>query len=821
MASGTDDGAVRSSLSQLPPGLPAGALYRQANLSRLSFATSADLEPLRGMEAQERADAAIRFGTGIAARGFNIFAIGQTGARIAEAIRPLLDEAASHRTPPSDWVYVYNFAAPHQPMAIALPSGRAPALDAAAAEMIDDLRAALPATLESEEFQRRRSAVEARFHGEAERAFESLGEKASELGVAIIRTPMGFAVAPLKDGKVVPPEDFNAWPAERQQAVRGVVEQIEKELETTLRAVPRIEKERRDAIRALQRETAMVVIDQAVSEASAPFADLPRVVAHFDAVRADLLENFALFLDGENDKAEPLPAGLRMGSPFDRYDVNVLVTQPEGSGERAPVVEELHPTLSNLLGRIEHLPVQGALVTNFRMVRAGSLHRANGGTLVIDARALLTEPFSWAALKRALAQERIVIEDVARFVGLTTTVSLEPEPIPLDCKVVLVGDRLLYHLLAAFDPELERHFKVLADFDDAIERTPENEALLARLVATLARREEVPPLAQGAVLRVVEQASRLAEDSARLTLLHEALRDLVVEGAHLAKRAGRDLVSRDDIEQAIAAQRHRGSRLRELSQEAMRRGIALIDTSGSRIGQVNGLSVVALGSQGFGRPSRITARVRPGSGRIIDIEREVELGGPMHSKGVLILAGFIAGRYALQAPIALHASLVFEQSYGGVEGDSASAAELVALLSALAELPVRQDLAITGSVNQHGDIQAIGGVNDKIEGFFELCAARGLTGTQGVLVPESNVQHLMLDREVVAACEAGRFAVHAVRGIDEATSLLLGREAGVRGPDGAFPEGGINALVERRLGAFAEQRRAMLGGDGERREAYP
>ncbi len=820
MASEAASNSVGAHPSQASAGLEAGLLYRRADLSLVGFETSADLEPLHGLETQGRADAAIRLGTSIAALGFNIFAVGPSGARIAEAIRPLLDESASRRPAPSDWIYVNNFAAPHQPLAIALPPGRAPALDAAAAEMIDDLRATLPTMFESEEFQRRRSAVEARFHGEAGRAFESLGEKATALGVAIIRTPMGFAVAPLKDGKVVPPEEFNAWPTERQERVRGVVEQIEKELEDTLRAVPRIEKERRDAVRTLQRETAMVVIDQAVAEASAPFADLPLIVAHFTAMRDDLLHNFALFLDGEDGKPEPLLAGLRMGSPFDRYDVNVLVTRPEGR-EGAPVVEELHPTLGNLVGRIEHLPVQGALLTNFRMVRAGSLHRANGGTLVIDARALLTEPFSWAALKRAMTRGCIVIEDIARFVGLTTTVSLEPEPVPLNCKVVLVGDRLIYYLLAAFDPELERHFKVLADFDDAITRSPDTEALLARLVATLARREGLAPLDRGAVGRVVEQASRLAEDSARLTLLHEALRDLVVEGAHLASVAGRDLVLRDDIEQAIAAQRHRGGRLRELSQEAIHRGIALIDTSGSRVGQVNGLSVLALGSQGFGRPSRITARVRPGSGRIIDIEREVELGGPVHSKGVLILAGFLAGRYALQAPIALHASLVFEQSYGGVEGDSASAAELVALLSALAELPVRQDLAITGSVNQHGDIQAIGGVNDKIEGFFEVCASRGLTGTQGVLIPEANVQHLMLDRDVVAACEAGRFAVHAVREIDEAAALLLGREAGSRGPDGAFPEGSINALVEHRLGAFAEQRRAMLGGEGHGREDRP
>lgn len=820
MASEANDGTAAPPPGRVAEALPVARLYSHADLSLLEFATTAELPPLRGLEAQGRADAAIRLGTGIAARGFNIFAIGPGGAGIADAIRPLLDEAARRRPAPSDWVYVNNFAAPHQPLAMALPPGRAPALDAAAAAMIDDLRAALPAMFEGEEFQRRRGAVEAGFHGEAEHAFESLGEKATALGVAIVRTPMGFAVAPLQDGKVVPPEEFNGWPPERQDKVRGVVAQIEKELESTLREVPRIEKKRRDAVRALQRETAMVVIDQAVAEASAPFADTPQVVAHFAAMRADLLENFALFLDGDEARPEPLLTALRMGSPFDRYDVNVLVTRPEGL-EGAPVVVEVHPTLSNLLGRIEHLPVQGALVTNFRMVRAGSLHRANGGTLLIDARALLTEPFSWAALKRALAQGRIVIEDVAHFVGMTATVSLEPEPIPLDCKVVLVGDRMTYHLLAALDPDLERHFKVLADFDDAIPRSPETEAMLARLIGTLAGQEALPPLDRGAVGRVVERAARLAEDSAKLTLLHEALRDLVVEGAHLAKLGGRDVVTRVDIEGAIAAQRLRGARLRELAQESIRRGIALIETSGSRVGQVNGLSVLVLGSQSFGRPSRITARVRPGSGRIIDIEREVELGGPIHSKGVLILAGFLAGRYALDAPIALHASLVFEQSYGGVEGDSASAAELVALLSALAELPVRQDLAITGSVNQHGDIQPIGGVNDKIEGFFEVCAARGLTGAQGVLIPDSNVQHLMLDGGVVAACGAGRFAVHAVRSIDEAAALLLVREAGARGPDGRFPEGSINALVERRLVAFAEQRRAMLGGDDPERERRP
>lgn len=790
--------------------LPAAALYRQADLSLLDFATTAEIPPLEGLAGQDRVGEAIRLGTGIAARGFNIFAIGQGSARIAEAIRPLLGEAAAQRPSPSDWVYVNNFATPHEPLAIALPPGRATALDAAAGHLVDDLRSALPAMFESEEYQRRRSAIDATFHGQAERAFNALGEKASAQSVAILRTPMGFGVAPVKDGKVVGPEDFAAWPEERQQEVRAVIEEIEKALEATLRSVPRIEKERRDAVRALERETAAVVIDQAIAEVSAPFADLPRVIAHFAALRDDMLENLALFLETETQRPDGMLASLRIGTPFDRYDVNVLVAQPEGQ-QGAPVVEELHPTLGNLLGRIEHLPVQGALVTNFRMIKAGALHRANGGTLMIDARALLSEPFSWTALKRALTQGRIAIDDAARFVGLSSTVSLEPDPIPLDCKVVLVGERMIYYLLAALDPEFERHFKVLADFDDAIGRSPETEALLARMVATLARQEGTAPLDRGAVGRVVEHAARLAQDSARLTLLQEGLRDLVIEAAHGAGLAGRAVVTRADIDGAIAAQRRRGARPHELSGEMIRRGIALIDTTGQRVGQVNGLSVIALGNQAFGRPSRITARVRPGAGDIIDIEREVELGGPLHSKGVLILSGFLAGRYALEAPIALQASLVFEQSYGGVEGDSASTAELVALLSALSGLPVRQDLAITGSVNQHGDVQAIGGVNEKIEGFFDICTARGLTGTQGVVIPQSNVQHLMLRADVVEACAAGRFAIHAVRSVDEAAALLTGQPAGERDADGNYPADSINGLAEARLDLFAELRRSMLG----------
>ncbi len=809
-AEGRRDGGATSEAEAPPPApLPPDRLYRHADLSRLTFETTAELEPLPGPPGQERAREAIGLGASIAASGFNIFAIGQSGARISESIRALLAESARQRPPPPDWVYVNNFATPHRPLALSLPTGRGPALRAAVGHLIDDLRAAIPAMFEGEDYQRRRGAIEASFHGEAERAFAALAAKAAAKGVAILRTPTGFAVAPAKDGKVVPPEEFATWPQEHQREVQEVIELTERDLEQTLRSIPRIEKGRRDAVRALDRETAKFVIDQSIEEAAAQFTDLPKVLEHLEAIRADLIETVQLFLDPQAQAAEGLASGLRAGSPFDRYDVNLLVTQPDGGAAGAPVVEELHPTLSNLVGRVEHLAVQGALVTNFRMIKAGSLHRANGGTIVIDARALLTEPFSWAALKRALLQDRITIEDAARFAGLTTTVSLEPDPIPLDAKVVLVGERMIYYLLASADPDLHRHFKVLADFDDTTGRSPESEAMLARVIATMVRQEGLKPLDRKAVARAVEHAARLAEDSAKLTLLGERLRDLVVEAGHWADQSGCPFISREDLDRAIEEQQRRAARPQELTREAILRDIALIDTAGRRVGQINGLSVYGVGSHAFGRPTRITARVRPGAGRILDIEREVELGGPLHSKGVLILSGFLAGRYALDAPMSLHASLVFEQSYGGVEGDSASTAELLALLSALSGLELRQDLAVTGSVNQHGDVQAIGGVNEKIEGFFEICRERGLTGTQGVVIPEANVQHLMLRAEVVEACAAGRFAIHAVRTVDQAVALLTGRPAGARGPDGTYPATSVNGLAEATLKRFAEARRTM------------
>jgi len=675
-----------------PQPLTPDRLYRVADLTVLSFETTAELSSLPGLIEQPRARDAIGLGTCLDRPGFNIFATGSGLGRIPQAIRALLQDAAFGRPAPPDWIYVNNFDTPHKPTAISLPAGRGPALDKAIHELIEELKVSLPALFESEDYQKRRGAIEQAIQGKSQTAFAALNEKATKAGIAILRTPMGFAMAPARNGKVVPPEEFNAWPEADQQATRDAIESLEKELEETLRAVPRLEKEHRDAVRALERETAAFAVAQPFQVVRDAFADLPRVLAHLDAIHADLLANVQLFIAQETQGENPMLAAMRLGGTLERYDINVLVTQ----GDRtmgAPVIEELHPTLANLVGRVEYLQMQGALVTNFRLIKAGALHRANGGTILLDARALLTEPFSWQALKRALLSQEITIEDAGRFLGMATTVSLEPDPIPLDIKVVLYGDRTLYYLMAQFDPDIGRYFKVLADFDDEIDRSADSESMLARLIAGIVAEEKLRPLDRDAVARVIEQAAREAEDSGKLTLLGEPVRDLITEADHCAGIAGRAVTTRADIERAIADRIRRHARVRERGQEMILHDIALVDTAGTRVGQINGLSVMSLGGFAFGRPSRITCRVRPGAGRIVDIEREVELGGPLHSKGVLILSGFLAGRYAQNAPMSVAASLVFEQSYGGVDGDSASSAELYALLSALSELPLRQDLA--------------------------------------------------------------------------------------------------------------------------------
>ncbi len=795
-----------------PARLPASALRRRCDPASLGFGSTEELEPFDGLIGQERALEAIDLGARMDKAGFNLFVLGTRGSARHYTVGALVERYAEALPKPRDWIYVFNFAKPNQPRAIALPNGRAGALKAALDHVIDELLTSVPAVFDSDEYQTRRHALEEDARERQEKAFEALNERARTQHIAFLRTPTGFTFAPLVDGQVMKPEAFSALAEAERKAINLRIETLQKELSALLESVPRWERERRAKVRELDASFASVAVKAAMHEVSEAFADLPDIAAHLDAVTQDMIRRAGLFRAVAAAKGEETAPGT--GIPdlvsddeprFRRYRVNLLVSN--GSAKGAPIITEDNPSVGNLIGRIEHQAQMGALTTDFTLIRAGSLHRANGGFLMLDARRLLMEPLAWEALKRTLRSRRIAIEAPFEHSGVSGVVSLEPDPIPLSVKVVLVGDRTLYYMLADGDPDFRDLFKIAADFEDAAEWTDATAISLARLIATIAKREHLRPLSARAVARVIEEQSRDIEDTKRLSLHVSPLADLLREADFWAREAGHAIVDNVDVERAIEARERRQDRAPKLVQESIARGIVLIDTAGAKVGQINGLSVLTLGGYSFGKPSRITARVRVGSGQVIDIEREVELSGPLHSKGVLILSAFLSARYALDRPPSLHASLVFEQSYGGVDGDSASSAELYALLSALADVPIRQCFAVTGSVNQRGEVQAIGGVNHKIEGFFDVCRARGLDASHSVLIPSSNMQHLMLRADVVEAVAAGRFHIFPVTTIDEGIELLTGTPAGERGADGQFPEGTINRRIEERLVAFAEARR--------------
>ena len=730
-------------------------------------------------------------------------------------VRQYLQEKARREQPAFDWCYLNNFDESRQPRAIQLPAGSGRGLAADMRQLIDDARAAIPAAFESDDYRTRRESIEHELQEQQEAAFEEVSKRATERGIAIIQTPTGIAFAPMRDGEALDPEEFHKLPKpERERLVRET-EEVEAELQAVMQQAPKRMREARHGVQKLDREIALWAVGSLIEELTQKYEAHEQVVAYLRQVSEDIVENIGLFRTSP-EHGSPLQQlfGGRMSgeeteaSPASqRYAVNVLVDHAGVEG--APVVFEHNPSFQQILGRIEHVSQMGALVTNFLLVKAGALHEANGGYLVLDARKLLTQPFAYEGLKRALQSRELRIESLGQAYSLVSTVSLEPEPIPLSVKVVLIGERLLYYMLQALDPEFSTLFKVAADFEDEVDRSEENTALYARLLATRARRDSLRPLDHRAVARIIEEGSREAGDGEKLSARIRLLSDIMREADFWAEKAGSDVIDLATVEEAIASRMRRGSRLRDRMQEDILRNTISIDTEGRAVGQINGLAVLQIGDFRFGRPNRITARVALGSGKVIDIEREVELGGPIHSKGVLILSSYLAATYASEQPLSLSASLVFEQSYSGVEGDSASCAELCALLSALADSPIDQSLSITGSVNQRGEVQAVGGVNEKIEGFFDICQARGLTGSQGVLIPAANVKHLMLRSDVRKAAQMGKFHVYAVEHVDQAMEMLTGLQAGEAGPDRVFPDGTVNQRVSSRLADLAEKRRKL------------
>ena len=813
--------------------LDVDAVYHACDPDTFSFETTADLEALTEMSealGQPRAAESLRFGTGMKRRGFNIFALGQPGTGRHSMVRQTLNEKSKAEPVPSEPCYVNNFEDSSKPKSISMPPGRGKAFAEDMEKNVLEARNALKASFESEEYQNRVQSVQQELKDQEQKAFDDLNNKAKEKGLTLIRTPSGIMFAPVKDdGEVLSPDEYQQLPEDKREDIDKKVKEAQEESQKVFQKIPQLQKKNRERLDELNQEVARYSISPMFDELRKKYGDIEKVASHLDAVEKDILDNLKTFLTGgqegqgqggimaqlqQQQKSIPGEGEIDMNAPaLRRYKVNLLVEHTDREG--APVVFEDNPTYANLVGKVEHMSQMGTLITDFNLIKPGALHQANGGSLILDAHKVLTQPGSWEGLKRALKSEVIKIESLAEMFSLLSTVMLEPEPIELKLKVVMVGSPLVYYLLQEYDPEFAELFKVAADFDVQMARDQENQEMFARLLRSVIEREELQDFDRGAVGRIIEEASRFVGDGERLTTRIRDISDLMLEADYWAREQNQDTVRSEDVQKAVDAKTYRADRLRQRTQEEIERGTLMIDTEGETVGQVNGLAVLQLGNFMFGRPQRISARIQMGKGELVDIEREAKLGGPLHSKGVLILSGFLGARYAADHPLSLKASLVFEQSYGGVEGDSASSAELYALLSAISGVPLAQNLAVTGSVNQFGEIQAIGGVNEKIEGFFDVCSNRGLNGKQGVLIPEANVKHLMLRNDVVEAVKNERFHVYAIKTADEGIERLTGLSAGEQDTRGRYPEKTFNGMVQQKLADMSEKMRQFSQGSSE------
>ena len=803
----------------IPP-LPPARLATPCAPEDLDFEVTTELDALEGPPGQARALEALEFGLAMRRSGYNLFVLGPTGSGRHSLVLQAVEQLASEAEPGQDMVYVQNFEDARRPRALLLPAGRGRELARDLQELIEDLRAAIPAAFEGEEFAGQVKEIEGELERHQAEALEAVQEAASKRELALLRTPVGFLLAPRRGDEIVGPKELAELPEAERRALTERIEEMQEALHDAIGSFPASRQEARERLKALHEEVVIREVGQVLVSLVDRWADVPDVVTFIHSLQDDIVKNADAFRQaGEEGGGVEGPPGSPAGL-LGRYAVNVLVDR---TGDRAaPAVYEDSPTLANLVGRVEHVQHQGTLLTDFTLIKAGALHRAAGGYLILDARRVLTEPMAWDGLKRVLSAGQIRIQSLSDRLNLISTVSLEPEPIPVDVKVVLVGEPMLYYLLGAHEPDFERHFKVAADFEPIIDRDSVHTRLYARMVATQAHERGLLPFARPAVARVIEDAARRAGDASKLATDLQAIMNLIEEADARARHRDPAAIRVDAaaVDAAIAARVRRVSRPRDHLYEAIQRGILRIDTDGVAVGQINGLAVLQLGEYAFGRPSRITATARLGRGELVDIERESTLGGALHSKGVMILSAFLANRYARERPLSLAASLVFEQSYGHIEGDSASLAELCALLSAIADVPILQSLAVTGSIDQLGRVQAIGGVNEKIEGFFDICRGAGpLTGRQGVLIPVTNVAHLMLHRDVVEAAHAGDFAVYAVETVDQALALLTGVEAGQRDAEsGEFPPDTVNRRVDDRLKALFETRMSLAKeGEGEPR----
>lgn len=807
-----------------PRELSAQQLRRLCSPDDLSFQSTADLELLDDIIGQERATRAIEFGLDIPYYGYNIFALGPSGAGKTTTITQYLERKAATLPIPNDWAYVNNFERPDEPKALRLPPGGGVRLRDRFDHLLDELEELLPKAFESENYEQHRKEMVQELDERRQQVVNEMEAGARSQGFAIIETPTGLLFAPLIDGKAATREQFEQLPEEKKKTLEAAEPVLRAQMEKTLREVKAINDEATSRLQHLDREIAAATLGPGFDELKAQYAEWDDVLTYLEDVRQHIAHHVDRFKSQADDGEAPDggPAALLLRPPeslFDNYQINIVVDHQQEHG--APVVVETNPTYYNLVGRIEHEAEFGALITDSSMVKGGSLLRANGGFLVVDARALLRQPLAFEALKRSLRHHQVKIEELSEQLSVVATTSLSPQPIPLKVKVILIGDPYTYYLLYAYDDEFQKLFKVRADFASEMQWDLENTVKIARFIRTRSEKEGLRAFDLTGVAKVVEHAGRLVEDQRKLTTRFAHVADVVREADYWAGKAGHTLVTGADVEQAIDERRYRSGLVEERVREAIVDGTIMIDVAGAVVGQVNGLAVLMLGDHMFGKPSRITAKTFLGQAGVVNIEREARLSGKTHDKGMLIINGYLGGRYAQNKPLSLTATITFEQSYDGIDGDSASSTEVYALLSALSGLPINQGIAVTGSVNQNGEIQAIGGATAKIEGFFDICQEKGLTGTQGVIIPESNVNSLMLREDIVQSVAEGKFHVYPVRTVDEGIAILTGVAAGERGQDGKFPKETVNRLVDDGLRRLARRLKSFGNSSKKKGDQQP
>jgi lon-related putative ATP-dependent protease len=782
----------------------------------LQCESTRDLKPLGEIVGQERAVRALKFGLDIKNHGFNIYVSGYPGTGRKTAVKSFVDETALTRPVPQDWCYVNNFGNQYEPKAIKLPAGKGKDFQNDMKQFIESIKTSLPKAFESEDYAKRREATLRGLENQRKTMIDSLNAKAVNEGFLIQSSPVGLLLIPILDGRPLTEEEILALPQSTKERLQEKHDKLEAELQTTMRQLIDMERQIREAVKKLNREVAMYATGSQIENLMEKYREVTEVTDYLKEVQNDILDNLTQFIRrGTQQEQLPFQLPWAKEEPFKKYEVNVIVDNSKTKG--APVLVEFNPTYHNLLGRTEKEAQFGALTTDFTMIRAGALHKANGGYLIVQVEDLLRNPFSYDGLKRNIRDQQITIEEPEERYGFISVKTLKPQPIPLTAKVILIGTPYLYQLMFTLDTDFRELFKVKAEFDTTMNRNNDNARQYAAFVCMLCNKEDLKHFDSSALAKVIEYSSRLAEDQYKLSTQFSLISDLAREASFYASQENSDLVTSQHVKKAIEEKIYRSKLIQEKIQEMIKRGFFLIDTVEDRVGQTNGLSVAGLGDFAFGMPSRVTASIGLGREGVVDIEREAKMGGPIHTKGVLILSGYINDKYARDKPLSLSARLVFEQNYEGVEGDSASSTELYTILSALSGLPIKQNLAVTGSVNQKGEVQAIGGVNEKIEGFFEVCKLKGLTGHQGVLIPESNIQNLMLKEEVLEAVNEGKFNIYSVKTIDEGIELLTGKKAGVRREDGSFEEGTVNYLVDKQLGVMADRLKQFLPFGEERR----